>query len=398
MPSGYLGGDVLIFTLVLAVVALLISGLGLVGALLYLRALGLPRVQRDGQVSLVLALTGRAPDLDNLLRVLEAQTLVPRRLILAVESAQDPAHARALALVGAYSFPVEVVVAGHADRCAQKSTNLMAALARVDAADEAVVLFDADILPPPWWLSALATPIIDGTADLVTGYRWPLVARQTLGAHLAAAVERGIAVLPKLRRFNIAWGGSLALSPQALIALEPNRILADTLSDDCTLGDQAAALRLRILNRRALLVPTPMAGSLGAVWRFGRRQYQIGHLYRPSLWWLAFGVLSVRLAAWTLLLAHLDRLEARLALGALVAVALSGWLIQVRVASRLGFPDPRGVGLAQGVLAILKPLVDLFHWSLVAAAVATGRIRWGHVTYQVTGPKAVVIRNRTPWV
>jgi hypothetical protein len=140
-----------------------------------------------------------------------------------------------------------------------------------------------------------------------------------------------------------------------------------------------------------------MAGSLGAVWRFGRRQYQIGHLYRPSLWWLAFGVLSVRLAAWTLLLAHLDRLEARMGLGALVAVALAGWLVQVRVANRLGFPDPRGVGLAQGVLAILKPLVDLFHWSLVAAAWATGTIRWGHVTYQVTGPKAVVIRKRIPW-
>jgi hypothetical protein len=70
--------------LVLAVVALLISGLGLVGALLYLRGLGLPRVQRDGQVSLVLALTGRAPGLESLLRALEAQTLVPRRLILAV--------------------------------------------------------------------------------------------------------------------------------------------------------------------------------------------------------------------------------------------------------------------------------------------------------------------------
>ena len=388
----------MIVTLSLAAVALLVSGLALLGGLLYQHRLGLPRVQRDGRVSLVLALTGRAPGIDTLLRALEAQTLLPRRLILAVESTQDPAHGRALALAGAYAFPLEVVVAGHADRCAQKCTNLIAALARVDAADEAVVLFDADILPPPWWLSALATPILDGTADLVTGYRWPLIARPTLGTHLAAAIERGIAVLPKLRRFNIAWGGSLALSPRALTALEPSDILSDTLSDDFTLCEHAAALDLRILNRRALLVPTPMSGSLGAVWRFGRRQYQIGRLYRPSLWWLAFGALSVRLAAWALLLAHLDRLEARLALGALFAVSLAGWLVQVRVAHLLGFPDPPGVGLTQGVLAVLKPLVDLFHWRLVAAAAATGTIRWGHVTYRVAGPKTVAIRNRTPWV
>lgn len=384
-------------TFVLASAALLGSALGLFGALVFLRRLGLPRVHRGGAVTLVLPLTGQAPGLERLLRALEVQSLVPRRLVVSVESVQDPAYGRVADLGEGRAFPVEVVVAEHATRCAQKCSNLIAGLGRVDARDQAVVLLDADILPPPWWLSALASPLLDGSADLVTGYRWPLVAAPTLGAQLAVGVDRAIALLPRPGWFRVVWGGSLALSPRAIKVLQPRLILATTLSDDCTIGEHAGALGLRVLNRRALLVPTPMGGGMAAVWRFGRRQYQIVRTYRPSLWWLAFGTLSTRLAAWGLLLAHLDRPAAHLAIAALLAIALAGFVVQALAAGRLGFPDPPGVRLVQCLLAVLKPGVDLFHWSLVLAAAATGTVRWGHVTYRVAGPCKITIRSRHPW-
>jgi hypothetical protein len=384
-------------TVALAVAALLLSVLGLWGALIFLRRLRLPKAHRSGSVTLILPLTGQAPGLESLLQALEGQSLAPRRLIVSVESMQDPAYRRVAELAAGRGFPIEMVVAGQATHCAQKCSNLIAALRRIDAQDEAIVFLDADILPPRWWLSALVTPLLDGSADVVNGYRWPIIAAPTVAAHLAAGIDRAIALLPRLGSLRLTWGGSLGFSRRSLEALELDRILAATLSDDCSIGEHAAALGLRVLTRRALLVPTPISGGLTSVWRFGRRQYQIIRIYRPALWGLAFCALSARLLAWGLLLAHLDRAGARLAVGALIAIALAGFVVQALVARRLGVADGLGVRLGQGLLAVLKPVVDLFHWSLVVAALAAGTVRWGHVTYGVSGPYEVTIRTRVPW-
>lgn len=378
--------------------AFLVAAAGLLAGLTFLSSLRLPRVQRSGTVTLILPLTGEAEGLDALLRAIETQTLQPRRLLICLEGTKDPAYIRATQLASAARVPVEVVIAAEATRCAQKCSNQIAGLERIDAGDEVVVLLDADIRPPSWWLSALATPILDGSTDIVTGYRWPMVRARRLGAHLVAALDRGIALLPRPGAFQLTWGGSLALSPRALKKIGAARVLAGTLSDDCTIGAQAAALGLRVLTRRALLVPTPATGGLAAVWRFGRRQYQIIRVYRPRLWWLAFLALSVRLAAWACLVANFDQWWARLAAGALLGFALAAVFVQALVGRRLGFADPLAVTLIQGVLALFKPLLDIFHWSLVLGSWDARIIRWGHLSYRVSGPGQIAIESRSRWI
>ena len=385
----------------ISLLALVFSALSLYAAILFLRHLHLPKVHRGGRVTLILPVTGQAPGLEALLGALDAQSLVPRRLIICVESAGDPAYRRASALAEGVRFPIEIVQAGEAGRCAQKCTNQIAGLQRIDALDEAVVFLDADILPPNWWLSALVSPLLDGSADVVSGYRWPIlspaVPATRLGAQMVASIDRAVALLPRLSGFDIVWGGSLALSARAMAILQPGLSLATTLSDDCTLGEHAAARDLRVLTRRALLVPTPAIGGLVSGWRFGRRQYQIIHLYRPRLWWLAATVLTVRLGAWVLLFAHLDFAGARLALIALIMMSFAGFVVQSLISQRLGFTDRVGVCFGQGLLALLKPLVDLFHWSAVVAAVFCRTIRWGHIVYRIKSPNNITIRSRTPW-
>lgn len=392
-----IGNQELVAAAALIIVAFLQIAVGLWGALFFLSRLRPLSSIRPANASLILPLTGQAAGLERLLKALDRQTLTPRRLIVSVESQRDPAYRRAESLAQGWSFPIEIVIAEQASHCAQKCANLIAALRRIDAHDEAIVLLDADILPPKWWLSELVAPLLDGKWDLVNGYRWPTVAAPTVGAHVDASIERTIALLPRPRGLNAVWGGSLALSPQALETLEPERILADTLSDDCTIGKQARAHGLRVLTRRVLLVPTPMAGQLLPIWRFGRRQYQILHTYLPALWWLAFGVLSTQLAAWGILLAHLDHAEVRLAISALIIAAVAGCLIQAGVARRLGFPDTASAQLVQCLLALFKPVVHLFHWTMVMAAIATRDVRWGHVSYRVLGPNNVTVRRRDPW-
>src|SRR5207237_5848363 len=151
------------------------------------------RVQDDrlsASVTLVLPATGTLPGLEDLLGALTAQSLRPRRLIVAVESQEDPAYLRVAALAECYSqLKIELVVAGLSPLRSQKCTNLLAALAQLAADDTHVVLLDADIRPQPWWLAALVAPLAADRADLVNGYRWPVATPLSFGTALAAGID-----------------------------------------------------------------------------------------------------------------------------------------------------------------------------------------------------------------
>lgn len=383
--------------LILAACGLLVSVLALVAVVHFLLRLERPRSRKTCRATLILPLTGTAPTLERLVEAIAGQTLPARRLLIAVENERDPAYARAVSMIGTRPLDIEVVVAGQARHTAQKCQNQIAALNRIDAGDDAVVLLDADIVPQEWWLSALVSPLADDVCDVVTGYRWTIVARPTLGAHLVAAIDRTMAVLPRIAFTPVVWGGTLALSRRALARLDLPRTLADTLSDDCTIGARAAALGLRILTRRALLVPTPLGIGVAAAWQFGRRQYQIVRIYRPELFALGLAAISARLLAWGVILANLAASSwPAVAGGAFIVLALGALAAQQAIAHRLGFADPPRVAAVQTLLAVAKPLVDLFHWSMIAAALGT-RIRWAHVTYAVGADSRVAVAERTPW-
>ena len=257
----------------LAIVALAINAVSVACVVMRLARLQKPRVVRPAAATLILPVTGPSPGLDTLIAALNAQTLSPRRLIVSVESPEDPAYRRAHDVSLLACFPVEVVVAGEATHQAQKCRNQQAALARIDDGDEVIVLMDADIRPQPWWLSALATPLADGYSDIVTGQRWQQVARHRLGAHLVTAIDRGLMLLPRLAMApaRVVWGGSVALSRSAAIAVDLPGLLDRTLSDDLSLAERAASAQLRVLTRGALLVASPGALDTQApgVSRFG---------------------------------------------------------------------------------------------------------------------------------
>ena len=263
-------------------------------------------------------MAGRAPGLAALFRALAAQTLQPRRLVAVVESEADPAHALVRELAPSCPFPVELRVAGHVPWRGQKNTNLLAGLAAVDAEDDAVVLLDADILPQPWWLSALASPAMTGEYHVVTGFRWQLLHGRGLVGHAVAFIDRMAAVLVLPPRFGLVWGGSVGLSRRALAVLDLPRLLDRALVDDLTIGEAAKRHGLRFLARGALVVPTPAEdGGARAQWAFLRRQIQVVRICQPGFWCCLMAM------------AHLSAL---------------GWL-----AALLSLPDPRAAAMLLGL-------------------------------------------------
>jgi hypothetical protein len=353
----------------------------------------------DLATTLILPLSGRAESLTDLLRALERQTLAPRRLIVAVESTSDPAHARAIAAMKTVALPIEIVVAGLATRQAQKCRNQQAALALLDDPDQAVVFLDGDILPAPWWLEALVAPLQAGTADIVTGLRWQQVTRHRLGTHLVCMIDRAAFLLPrfKARITQVVWGGSVAVTRRAIGSMQLQDYLARTLSDDLSIVDAAKQHGMRVLTRGELLVPTPASSGIAATWRFACRQYRIIHIYRPWLWRLAALAIAARLAGWAaiLILALQHNALAWAAGGTILGLAMLRQVLTAVIAWRDGLPDPLPVTMLQIVLALAQPLVDLFHASIVAGAAQTRDITWGHVSYRVDGPYDVTVVRRT---
>jgi hypothetical protein len=385
-------------TSLLGAIALLASLAWLAGILWFLRHFRPPAVAAEGRVTLLLAVTGRTEGLPPLFAALARQTLRPRRLLAAVESEADPAFAQVNELRHLLPFPVEVVVAGVEERRSQKATNMIAALARVDGQDDALVLLDADILPQDTWLSWLATPALNGAADLVTGYRWHALDGAGPGRHLVAWLDRALALGPRFVATGLVWGGSVAVSRAALARMDLADALARTFSTDGAISRRARALGLRVLTRRAVLVPTPPEGGDREAIAFKKRQLQIVRVYVPRLWWLLGAVLAAEaLALPLLLLALAGEAAAWWWLAPLAVLGAARAALQDRVTRAVGIREGVAARAAQLAIGAAVPLTAPLVLLLLALSARTRVIRWRHVEYEVLGPEEVrVLRRHAP--
>ena len=357
-----------------------------------------PSLPEAGCVTLLLCATGRNPHLPALFAALAAQTLPPRRLVVAVESEADPAFAQVAELAPTLSFPVETVVAGTAAHRSQKATSLIAAARRVDEQDQAVVLLDADILPPPEWLSWLASPAIRGSWDIVSGYRWQLARQGGPARQFVTWLDRGFAIGPRQMVFRQVWGGSTAISAAAFARLDLPATLERTLSTDGAISRRAKALGLRMLMRRSVLLPTPSEGGERGALGFQRRQIQLYRIYAPASYAGLCAIFAAEAAGVLLLPAALAGGGAAAAwLAALAAAGLARAALHEAIARRLAVADPPAARLAQAAAGLLSPLVALFALALALSVLGARRLRWRHVDYEVTGPDSVrVLVRRAP--
>jgi hypothetical protein len=369
-------------------------------AMRFLTNLRIPAAGTANGLALILPATGRMKNLEHLLADLRGQTLPIRRLIVAVESPDDPAFARVSALARTDDrLRIELVVAGVSDRRAQKCTNILAALSRLDAEDRFVVMLDADIRPQPWWLAALVVPLAEGRADIVNGYRW-LMPEQAMPRILAIVhIDRTLAVLPRFGPAAMLWGGSLAMTRDALATLDLPRALDRAVVDDMPIANRMVAARLRLLTRRALRVPTPLRGNWQALWAFACRQAKYVRLYRPWLWCYALAVVTADLVSRIVLVGDLltaGSLRAGATLAVIAALGNVATGLRCRAGRRVGAPDSLAPVMGQHLLVCATlPIAALYAGVLWASAFA-GSMRWAHVEYELDQAGNVLAARRRP--
>jgi hypothetical protein len=362
------------------------------------------RIPTSGPVPgivLILPATGSLDNLENLLSALGRQSVQAQRLIIAVESSDDPAYRRAIELAEIHREPaVDVVVAGVSNRRGQKCTNIFAALSRLAAEDRLIVLLDVDICPQPWWLAALAAPLANGRADLVNGYRWLVPKPPTLASVLVAHIDRALAVLPRLTPAGIVWGGSLALTREALETLDLAKTLDRELVEDAPIGTRVAETGLKLLTRRALRVPTPLGGSWRELWAFGRRQGQFVRLYRPWLWRCASLIATADFFARAVLAREALAAGSVPALRVLALIAVAGSVateLLRAVGRRIGAADGLASTVYQHLLTWGILPIGAWYVSLIWASAFTSVVRWAHIEYLVDRSGRVLAARRHPY-
>lgn len=368
---------------------------------LFLAKLRIPIGGPVADIVLLLPATGSLDNLENLLAALGRQSVRAGRLIIAVESPDDPAYRRATELAKTHREPaIDVVVANVSNRRGQKCTNILAALTRLTADDRFVVMLDADICPQSWWLGALVAPLATGDADLVNGHRWLVPKPPTLASVLVAHIDRALAVLPRLAPAGIVWGGSLALTRETLEILDLARTLDREVVEDLPIGGRIAETGLRLLTRGALRVPTPLRGSWRELWSFGRRQGQFVRLYRPRLWYCANLIATADFLARVVLAWHLLAEGSPPALRVLALVAALGSLateFRRAVGRRIGVADGLVCTTYQHLLTWAILPIGAWYISLIWASAFTSVVRWAHVQYSLDRSGRVLAAQRHPY-
>jgi hypothetical protein len=368
---------------------------------LFLAKLRIPTGGPVAGIALILPATGLLDNLEDLLAALGRQSVRAGRLMIAVESPDDPAYRRATELAEIYREPpIDVVVAGVSNRRGQKCTNILAALSHLADDDRFVVMLDADICPQPWWLAALVGPLAAGRADLVNGYRWLVAERPTPVSVLVAHLDRALAVLPRLRPVGMLWGGSLALTREALEILDWATTLDREVVDDAPIARRVAETRLRLLTRRALRVLTPLNGTWRELWALERREGQFVRLYYPRLWCWAGLLATADLLARVMLARDLLAAGSMPALRVLVLVAaLDSIATELRraVGRRIGAADGAASTRYQHMLTWALLPIGAWYVSLIWASAFTAVVRWAHVEYSLDCSGRVLAARRHPY-
>lgn len=238
------------------------------------------------EVALVIPVAGATPQLAANLRSRLTQDYPNYTVIFAVRSAADPAVAVINSLLP--QFPsARLVVCGPAADCGQKNHNLLRSISAVGPKVAILVTADANQTAPPHWLRALVRPILNGEAEVASGFHHIV----PLDHHLAT-LGRLVTVLliylgKGMSAWDQPWGGATAIRRQTWERLRVAELWAQTVVDDVTLAKRLQAAGVPMAAAAGAVLHTPAQETLGSWAAWLSRQWLYLKFYFPLPWALA---------------------------------------------------------------------------------------------------------------
>ncbi len=334
----------------------------------------------------IVAVKGASPFLPRFLSLLRAQAYAGYRVVASVEAADDPAMPHLRAACAGPGAPLTIVVAGQATRQGQKVQNLLRALDEIGPGDEIVAFIDADTLPLPDWLPRLVQPLANGSADVVTGYRWLMPVDGGWPSAVVAAANASVVTLPRV--WHVLWGGTMGMHRNTIERLDLRRELTGAIVDDVHMTRLCHRQALRITRPRDLLLASPVRHSWQSALAFGRRQYLFIRWYFPGLWAVAAVMLTLPVLATTTAIVLALRGDP-VAIGALALACALAQLrarYRARIVSRLWGGSPLAAQLRPlWADRWLAPVWLPFHAACLWSAALSRRMWWAGYHYEFRG-------------
>jgi cellulose synthase/poly-beta-1,6-N-acetylglucosamine synthase-like glycosyltransferase len=254
--------------------------------------------QRTGyrpQCLLVVPCKGLDEAFDTNIRSFFEQDYQPYHLRFVVQEESDPAYKRLLELKSLYepncrAQSIEIRVAGLTQSCSQKLHNLLFAYEHRPETTEALVFADSDACAGPDWLAHIVYPLRKDKNGASGGYRCFVPGKNNLATLALASVNAKICQLLGNTRFNLAWGGSMAILVKNFAGLGINQIWQKALSDDLSLSRAVRKNGFKMVFVPACMIASYETTTWSKLWEFARRQFVITRIYAPGMW--LFGLFS----------------------------------------------------------------------------------------------------------
>lgn len=332
------------------------------------------------------------------------QDYQPYRLWFVVEDEKEPALpviqqslARLNGCIRALEY--KVLFAGKANGCSQKLHNLLYAIQRAPDDVEVFVFADSDVHAKPMWLAQIVAPLRKKKIGLATGYRWFVPKTNRLANLFLSAMNAKVCQLMGNTRFNLAWGGSMAVRRADFERLEVAAIWQKSLSDDLTLSKAIRDDGLLVRFVPACLNASWIEMTWLRLFEFARRQFVITRIYAPALWWFGlFGTLfsltafccGVVWAGRSMIQTADNLVSFFIGLGLLVCPVVRAVLRQ-RTATMILSDCRPAMRAAQWVDILFFWLAEAL-MALILVGSAFGKtIRWRSICYHIRKPDEVVI-------
>jgi cellulose synthase/poly-beta-1,6-N-acetylglucosamine synthase-like glycosyltransferase len=350
--------------------------------------------------TVILPCKGLDPGFDDNVAKLLKQDYPRFEVIFAVASETDPAYQHLVDLAATAAIPVKIVVAGLNPKRAQKINNQLRALKELRPESEVLVFVDSDVIARSDFLSRLIQPLEEEKVGVATGYRFYISSVNNLPAQLRSLWNRMSAWEMANPRFAFAWGGAMAIRRETFEQAKVAAAWDQAADDDLSLTTAVKQLGLNVHFVPQCLVASEGDATIAEIFEWTNRQLILTKVYYPKLWARAISR-AVVMATWLISM----------------LVALSGWLMGgdqwMGIAVLCGLAVlplelmflVRARGLWQRVLSDNAGYIQESFWSSCAAiplahlvlpwltlfSVATNRIRWRGVTYELRSPSETLV-------
>lgn len=245
------------------------------------------------KASLIIPLTGRAPDMEAALHSFLRQDYPHLETILVTSGEADPARDLSHELAR-HHHGTRHVHTGTATQCAQKNHNLLAGIAAAGQDTDIYVFCDANHLARPDVVLELVAPIIRKEADFTTGYR---------EAELHGLEKNGVSFrlilwsmgqFQALPIFTQPWGGAMAMRVSAFQKHRVADLWARTVVDDCSLAGLLIKKGIPVLYCPGAMLHTPVRSmDFQTLLDWFVRQLLYPKFYTRTVWMLlGLGLIS----------------------------------------------------------------------------------------------------------